>query len=407
MDNCGNSIEYTKSDQTFLKNYNVKKILNILRKYDSLSRIELATISSLDKKTITNIVNELLEKNQVKVAEKISDGNGRPKEMITLNGEYCKCIGVDLGGTHISGVVIDFTGKVICSNNIDLNNDMEPDTLIKLCYYIVDKLLAKTGLNRSDLTGIGVSIPGYVDKETGVSLFLENLPKWHQVALKRIFEEHYDVNICVDDCSRLMALSELWYGEGGDCDDFLVFDLGLGIGCGIVINRKIFAGSSGKAGEIGHTIVKVDGPICTCGRHGCIESLASGWAISHQAKTALDNGEKTLLSEIVLNGLHEPTIREIVLAAELGDEYCCNLLSDAGQYIGIGIANAISIFNPAKVIIGGRLVKDNSILLKKIKETAQAQIVPIIFEETQLIESKLGLYASAIGAATLCLEKYY
>lgn len=402
-----NITEYEKSDQAFLKKYNIKKVLNILRQQKGLSRIDLAEISKLDKKTVTNIIKELLEKKQVRAISKTSEGKGRPKEVLDINGEYCKCIGVDLGGTHISGVVMDFSGNVRFSHNIDLHNDMEPDMLIKLCHHIVEILLKKADLEIKDIGGMGISIPGFVDKDAGVSIISENLPKWYNIPLKKIFMEKYNTDVYIDDCSRLMALAELRFGAGFDCDDFLAFDLGLGIGCGIILNRTLYAGATGKSGEIGHSIVKVDGPLCTCGRRGCIESLASGWALSKQAQAALDSGVNTMLKDIVTAGKAEPSPKEIALATELGDEYCTNLLNNAGVYIGIGIANAISFYNPSRVIIGGRLIKDNSILLKSIKETVKKQTIPAICEDTDIVESKLGFMASAIGAASLCFEKYY
>lgn len=407
MKNNNDKFEFAKSNQTFLKNFNIKKILSILRKYESLSRIDLAAISSLDKKTITNIIKELIESKQVKVVSRYSEGAGRPKEMLALNGSYCYCIGVDLGGTHISGVVMDFKGTVICSNNTDLNNDMEPETLIKLCYYTVDNLLKKAGMSNKDIVGLGISIPGFVDRETGLSEISENLPKWFNIPLKSIFHVKYDTDIYVDDCSRLMALAELWYGEGVDCDDFLVMDLGLGIGCGIVINSQIFAGSTGKSGEVGHTIVEIDGPLCTCGKRGCIEALASGWALAKQAKEVLERDEKSILYEILANKNSIPTIKDLVLAADLGDLFCREILLRAGNYIGIGIANAISFFNPSKVIISGRLIRENELLLKKIEDTVKAQTIPQIYENTLITQSKLSYLASAIGAAILCIEGYY
>ncbi len=398
---------YEKSDQSFLKQYNIKKILDILRKNESLSRIDLSESSCLDKKTITNITKELLENRQLKVVGHYSEGMGRPKEMLGLNGDYCYCIGVDLGGTYISGIVMDFTGRVICSHYVDLFNDMEPQTLIKVSHNLISNLLKKADMTIKDIEGIGISIPGFIDKDAGLSVISENIPKWFNIPLKQIFQDKYHVDVFVEDCSRLMALAELWYGDGRDVNDFLVFDLGLGIGCGIVIDQKIFAGSNGKSGEVGHTIVEVDGPLCTCGRHGCIESLASGWALSKQANTTIQQGQETLLNEMKNNRDTVPTTKDIKLAAELGDKYACNLLIRAGKYIGIGIANAISFFNPTKVIINGRLIWNSEVLSKAIKKTLKEQTMSQIYNDVQIIESNIGFLASAMGAATLCLEKYY
>jgi len=397
---------HEKTDQTFLKNYNIKKVLQILRYSDSLSRVELAALSCLDKKTITNIVNELLSSGQIKAVSRVSDGYGRPREMLALNGDYCYCLGVDLGGTHISGVMTNFRGEIMYSKNVDLHSEFEPDTLIKLCYFVIDYLLRMANMQISDISGIGASIPGFLDKDSGISLISVNFPKWSNVPIRKVLKDKYGDSMDVYLDSNAVALAERWYGAGKDCSDFLVIDLGLGIGCGVVLDHKVFTGATGKSGEIGHTTVKSDGPPCTCGRRGCIESLASGWALSSQASALMQRNKDTMLHSIMMKEA-KPSTKDIVLAAEMDDQYCKELLEKAGEYIGIGIANAISLFNPSKVIIGGRLIEDNPVLMNKMQQTVESHTIPAIYDDTQIIVSNLGIYASALGAATLCLEKYY
>jgi N-acetylglucosamine repressor len=398
---------YKKSDQSFLRDFNTKKLLNILREHGPMSRVDLASISKLDKKTITNIVNDMFENNQVRVLSTESTGLGRPKEILTLNGEFSRCIGIDLGGTHITGVIIDFTGHILVSYNIDINNNVETEILIQLCEHIITQLLKKTDMSIDEISDIGISFPGHIDVETGETILSENIPNWDSMLFQDALKKKYNKELVMDDCSRLMTLAELWYGEGINSDNFIVFDLGLGIGCGMVINRNIFAGSKGKSGEVGHTIVKVDGPECTCGRRGCIESLASGWALSKQALTLVKKKPDGLLAEVTKSAYELPTTKDIVLAAELGDKECYDLLVNAGRCIAIGIANSISLINPSKVIIGGRLIKDNEILLNAIIENVKIQTIPELYRDTTITTSKLGTSASALGAATLCIKKHY
>ncbi len=395
---------YTKTDQSFLKNYNIKKILSILRKYELLSRIELSAISSLDKKTITNITKKLLEDKQIEVVELRYEGMGRPKAMLGLRGDYCKCLGLDLGGTYISGVIINFKGEVVCSQNVDIFSEMEPEMLLDISYDLIDTLLEEADISIEDVSGIGISIPGFIDKDTGLCVLSENIPEWINVPLQELFHKKYNKEVYIDNNSRLMALAELWYGKGREVKDFISFDLGLGIGCGIVIDHRIYAGASGKSGEVGHTIVEVDGPLCTCGRHGCIESLASGWALVMQAQEAMKKGVDTNLNEIKGHG-SAPTTEDISLAAEKGDEFCIGLLKNAGEYIGIGLANIIDLFNPSLVIINGKLYNNNPVLKESIRQTVNKQTMPQIYSDTKVVESDIGVMATAIGAATLCLEK--
>ncbi len=400
------SNEYSKSDQSFLRSYNIKKVRSILRNEGSCSRVDLSAKANLDKKTITNIINEMLADGEVIVVSKSSSGVGRPKENLALNGAYMYSIGLDVGGTHVSGVIMDYTGKVLCDHSIDIAS-MSSDILMQLCNYIIEELLKKSEFTIDQIDKIGLAFPGYIDSKTGEAKLNENIKGWRNLPLADLFRKKYDVEIMVDDCSRLMALAELRYGAGREVNDFIVFDLGLGIGCGIVINGEVFYGSMGMSGEVGHTIVKVDGPRCTCGRNGCIESIASGWALTKQAAELLDRGESSLLNEATSGNTRIPTVKEIGLAARLGDEKCLQLLKNAGRYIAIGIMNSISIINPSKVIVGGRLIQDNVIMFQEIVETVKREALHEMIKDLKIEASQLGDLATAIGAASLCLESYF
>jgi len=397
--------EYEKSDQTFLRKFNHRKLLNILRT-TPMSRIDLAAVSKLDKKTITNIVSDMIDMGQVHASDILKMGNGRPKEILALSGGFCYCVGIDIGCTHTTAVLVDFTGKIMASEGIDLRTSVTPETVLDLCDHLTASLLQDSGLTMDDISGIGVTFPGVLDHRTGQAILVENLPSWNNVPVKQIFEDKYQKTVAVEDCARAMALAELWYGKS-DCENFIVFDLGLGIGCGIVINNNIFMGSNGKSGEIGHMIVEVNGPMCTCGRRGCIESLASGWALSKQAQTLLNQGQTDILRNLIPGSEGSPDMKDIILAAAMGDESCRRLLTRAGEYIGIGIANALSLFNPSKVILGGRMIKDNKFLWNAILETVRHQTIAAIYEDAKIVISGIGDDASAIGAAVFCLRKYY
>ncbi|NLC43559.1 MAG: ROK family protein [Clostridiales bacterium] len=400
------SNEYSKSDQSFLRSYNIKKVRSILREEGYCSRVDLSAKANLDKKTITNIINEMLADGEVIVVSKSTNGVGRPKENLALNGKYLYSIGLDVGGTHVSGVIMDYTGKVLCDHSIDIAS-MSSDILMQLCNYIIEELLEKSKFSIEQIDKIGLAFPGYIDSKTGEAKLNENIKGWRNLPLADLFHKKYNVEIMVDDCSRLMALAELRYGSGREVNDFIVFDLGLGIGCGIVINGKVFYGSMGMSGEVGHTIVKVDGPRCTCGRNGCIESIASGWALTKQATELLDRGESPLLSEATNKNTIIPTVKEIGLAAKLGDDKCLRLLKNAGRYIAIGIVNSISIINPSKVIVGGRLILDNDIMFHEIVETVKREALNEMIKDLRIQASQLGDLATAIGAATLCMENYF
>jgi predicted NBD/HSP70 family sugar kinase len=280
---------------------------------------------------------------------------------------------------------------------------MEPGTLMKLCVYLMENLLKKAQFMDYGLSGIGISFPGFVVSTAKGNVTSENMPKWHNIPLRKMFHDRYKMPVYVDDSSRLMALAELWFGKGKGCDNFIVADLGFGIGCGIVIDRKIFRGSGDKSGEIGHTLVDVDGPLCTCGSHGCIESFSAGWALGLQAQEIMKKHKNTLLRETAGNAAEGINFKQVILAANLGDPYCAKILSRAGEYIGIGLSNALSFFNPEKLIIGGRLSQDNEIMMHSIRETIKGKCMNQILEDVEITMSNLGGDASAWGAGISCI----
>ncbi|GHU76862.1 xylose operon repressor [Clostridia bacterium] len=397
-------IRVERGDLSSLRERNTSRVLNVLRRGEATTRVDIAEFTNLDKKTVTNIVGDLLDRKIIRVFAKYSDGAGRPKEKLEIRGDYARFAGIDLGGTHLSGVIVDYTGAQVASCDVDVNNDMEPDTLIKLCGYLMDNLAKKAGTESGMLKGIGISFPGFVTPSASGAVTSENLPKWIDAPVRTLFQEAYHVPVFVDDSSRLMALAELWFGKGRDCDNFIVADLGLGIGCGVVLERRIFRGSNGKSGEIGHTVVDVNGPACTCGSHGCIESFAAGWSLSRQAWEIMRANPRSLLRETCRSVNLEPSIREVVLAAELGDDELKNLLSKAGEYIGLGFSNAISMFNPQRLIIGGRLTKSNPLLMDALIATIRTRCMKEILDDVEIVESELGISASAWGAGIACIQ---
>jgi predicted NBD/HSP70 family sugar kinase len=298
---------------------------------------------------------------------------------------------------------MDFSGKDLAHYTIEIDNGTDTDTQIKLCYCIVDRLLLRSGLSVSDISEIGIAFPGFYDTKKDIFGLSENFPTWKNVHPKKVFEKKYGIPVRIDDCTRLMALAELWYG-GVNSRDFLVFDLGYGIGCAIILNGKMYTGSGRKAGEIGHTVVEVGGPKCTCGKNGCIESLASGWALAAQAAEVLE-GDAVLKS--LCRDKKRIRVEDILLAAQMGSERCRALLESAGRYLAVGISNAMTLINPEKIIIGGGMINDNSILWDSIIKHVKLSAIPEIFNDTVIERSKLGEYASAIGAAACCLQPFF
>lgn len=400
-----NFIMESRSDQRFLKQINMKKVVNLLWKQEMLSRVELSELGHLDKKTITNIVNELLGKNIIKESGFRSSNVGRRQQLLEINEKYGYHIGIDLGVTHITGVVLDSKGNVVAENSMELRYNMNPDIIMKMAKTLMNSLIKQSKQELSSFRGIGFAVPGFIDRLSGVSLLSENIPNWVNIPVKDILMDEIDMPFYIEDSSRAMALAEHFFGSGRNVDNFIVFDLGYGIGCGIIIDGKLYMGSNFKSGEIGHTIVNPNGPKCVCGHNGCIESLASGHAIARNGRDMLARQPDSILMSFTNENVYAVTAKDVIIAAEMGDMFSIEILKQAGKYLGIGISNALNFFNPGVIVLGGGIVSSGSILFDTISETIKLNSMEDIYNDVKILKSDLGHNASALGAAALSLQE--
>jgi len=403
-----NSLIYeTRSNQTFLRSINTKKVLNLLWMHKKLSRLELAQYSRLNKKTITNIVNPLLEDGIVAPSGFRDSDAGRRQELLELVPSYSYHMGLDVGATQIQCVIVDFCGNVIAEQGAELRVHTGSAIIMQMAKSLIESVIRSSGLEKSKIKSLGFSVPGFVDRERGVSHFGLTIPDWQNIPVRDILKDTLDVPFYIEDSSRAMAIAEYRIGAGRGESDFILFDLGYGVGCGIFIDGQLYMGSGNKSGEIGHTIVKPDGPMCERGHRGCIESIASGMAIANTAKKRIEAGEQSLLTGISGGEIAGITARDVVMASELGDELSCGILREAGEYLAIGVVNALHFFNPSLIILGGRLMASGNVLLDTITKFIKENTVPMIYDDVRIVRSEMGSRNAALGAALLHLEDYF
>jgi glucokinase len=255
--------------------------------------------------------------------------------------------------------------------------------------------------------GVGNGVPGFVNPQAGVSLVAENIPGWKDVRLREILEGELGVPVEVDDCSRACGRAERWLGNGKKERDFLLLDLGYGIGMAIFVRGELYAGSGYKSGEIGHTVVKLDGPPCSCGKRGCLETVASGKGIARAAAAGIREGHSSVLAGLTHGSAEAVTAQDVSVAASMGDAFAAGLLREAGGYIGVALANAVNLLNPALVVIGGGLAAAGDLLLDGLREQLSRYTMMGIADDLRLELSGLGTEASALGCALLAMERVF
>jgi len=309
-------------------------------------------------------------------------------------------IGVDLGGTKIGAALVDEAGNVIANVRFQTRVERGREFVIEQLLRAVGELFERAERLGERVLAVGVGSPGIIDPDSGVVVKpAVNLPQWEGISLKRIFEERFNVVAFADNDVNVMALGESLFGVAKGLRNLVFIAIGTGIGGGIVVDGKLYHGSSFTAGEIGHMTILPDGPKCACGNYGCLEALASGPSIARRAKEYMEKGVATSLRELV--GDDEVSCELVAKAASEGDWLCRRLLEEAGRYIGVAVASLMNVLNPDCVVIGGGVAQAGEILLTPIRhEVALRAISP-----APVLRSSLRENAGEIGAAALAFSK--
>jgi glucokinase len=301
-------------------------------------------------------------------------------------------IGIDLGGTFLKGGVVSADGESLDRLSRPTDSEKGLDAVVQNIADVVDELCRRNDITDDRLLGIGVGIPGVTTSE-GVVILAPNLD-WHHVPFLEILQEKLGKRIEVDNDANVAALAEAHIGVGDGCQHLVLLTLGTGIGGGVVLGGRIHHGASHSAGEIGHTCVLPNGPVCRCGKPGCLEALASGPAMVRQliSRDASDwpSGE--------------PATPELICrkAAE-GDADCLAVVQETAGYIGIAVANIINLLSPEVIAIGGGISAAGETILNPIIDSARANTLEGLFEHTRIQTAALGNDAGYLGAAHLVL----
>jgi len=380
--------------------------LSLIRERGRASRGEIARALGLDKKTVSGLVGELAAQSLVQSAGYRESQAGRRQELLAVRGSHSSFIGIDLGATHIIGILTDLTAAVLDRIDFEIRPGLPVELILAQLRSISRRLL---GSNKAaaPVKSIGIGVPGFVNPEKGISLVAENIPGWKDVRLREILEGELGRPVAVDDCSRAFGRAERWLGGGKQERDFLLLDLGYGIGMAIFLHGELYTGSGHKSGEIGHTVVRLDGPACSCGKRGCLETVASGKGIAREAAEGIRAGRSATLAGLTHGDAEAVTAQDVAVAASMGDAYAAGLLREAGGFIGVALANAVNLLNPSLVVIGGGLASAGSLLLDGLRESLARYTMMGIAEDLRLELSRLGPEASALGCALLAMEQVF
>ncbi len=391
-------------DQALIREINLSIILNALRDRSPLSRAALAVTTGLNKTTVSSLVQQLIDVNLVTESGIGKNITGRPGILLRLNAQAGGMIGVEIGVDFVSVILTDFAAHIVWRHQERTDRrDSQTVILQHALKHIKSALLHAQRLGL-EIFGIAMGVPGLVDTQTGTLLYAPNLG-WENVPLRRILQDRFDVPVMVDNEATMAAFGESYFGVARGSRNVLYVSAGVGIGGGLVLDGRIYPGSTGFAGEVGHMILEVDGPLCRCGNHGCWETLAAQSSVFRRVHEALAAGAHSSLARFN-NGKRESlTIPMIVHAARDGDPVAVQALTETGKYIGIGLANLINALNPEMVVFGGILSLAQEFLMPVIQDTIRAYTLRWSSRSAQIVVAAYGSDACVMGAVAMIYDQ--
>jgi glucokinase-like ROK family protein len=379
------------------------RLLSILRDSEPLSRVQLADRLSVSRTTIAAEVARLAELGLAAEVGQAASRGGRRSTLVDL-AEGIRFVGISIGATGLSVGVTDGRLGVLGKLSQPCDVRSGPEAVLATALDLTRTLLAEHGIERP--SGVGIGVPGPVDFHRGVSVSPPIMPGWDGYPVRDAVSRELGCPVLLDNDVNVMALGEQHSGVARKAADFLFVKIGTGIGCGIVVDGKLYRGVDGCAGDIGHIRVEEFGPTCACGNTGCLEAFFGGAALARDATAAARSGRSAVLAELLEAG-GELSAEDVGVAVSRGDAQAVQLIRDGGRRVGDVLASLVSFFNPGMIVIGGRVTGLGHALLAEIRGVIYRRSLPLATGNLPIVLSELGDDAGVVGAARLISDAVY
>jgi predicted NBD/HSP70 family sugar kinase len=371
------------------------RVFGVLAETGAVSRADLARRTALAASTVSAVIAELQAAGLVTEPEAGGDPRppgalGRPPVLVAMHRNAGVAIGLDFGKRHVRVVLSDLAHEILAERHDELDADLPAAAAIAHATGLVDGVLAEAGAELDDVVGIGMGLPGPVHGPTGELGDSTILPGWVGVRAAEAMSEALGRTVEVENDANLGALSEWMWGAGRGAENMAYLKVATGIGAGFIIRGRPYTGTSGTAGEIGHTVIDPSGPSCRCGNRGCLETVAG--------------------SAAMLAALHDTfgadvTVGEAIACALDGHTECVNAIAGAGTAIGTAVATLCNLFNPERIVVGGDLAAAGSLLLDPLRRAVRHGAVRSAADDVSVVEGTLGERAEVLGAVALVLRR--
>jgi glucokinase-like ROK family protein len=377
--------------------------MNTLRLHAPISRARIANLTGLNKSTVSNIVNVLIDDGLVSENEQDSSRIGRPSINLGLRPDGGAVIGLEIGVDFINIVLTNFAAETLWETVVETSPTQSQTSIINQAEKLIDQALSLTEERHLRPLGVGIGLPGLVNLLRGELIVAPNM-NWRNVPLRLMLNQRFRLPIYIENEANLAALGEYYFGVARGFDNFIYLSSGIGLGGGILIDGKIFRGRHGYAGEIGHIQRDPQGEKCSCGRIGCWETQVGPRAVLRRVRKELQVHSDQILFDACQGDFSHLTFNMVVNFGLQGDSTCRQAIEDVARYLGEGIADLANIFDPDLVVIGGGFIQGKDILQPIIEKTVFSGALQPSADSLRIVFSERGVDACAMGAVAIVLD---
>ncbi|HEV3171312.1 MAG TPA: ROK family transcriptional regulator [Actinocrinis sp.] len=363
-----------------------------------VSRRELARATGLSVATVANLVGELQERGMLAEVGFEDSAGGRPRGLLAVKADGGALIGVDVAEAYVHAELFDLELTVKARNERKLApGETRPQDIAQHVAAGVRAVLREARIASSRVLGVGVSVPGQVERVSGRSVSAPNWG-WRDVPLRDLLLEQLDFPLYLDNPLKAYAVAELWFGAARGCDDAVMVVLGTGVGAGIAVGGALYRGATNGAGEWGHTTLVIDGRPCHCGARGCLEAYVGAPGIV-QTMREIEPDSPMILAD------QASSLDALARGLAVGDAVAAETLRRTAHHLGAGVGNLINLLNPQIVVLGGWAAASlGPALLDAVRDGAREHALAHLLAGTEIVPSPIVSNPVSLGAATLALE---
>jgi predicted NBD/HSP70 family sugar kinase len=387
-------------------NARLLSLLRVIYDADQISKADLVEQTGYSPFQISKMCDELLDLHLIREIGHGNSTGGRPPALLSVEPSSGKVVGLHIGTFNARIVITDLAGTLLSFRKVRSHAETGPDAALRQLISEVDATLSQAGVTRHQVRGIGVGIAGVLERSTGVTLFWPKVPQWVNVPVKQHFADAFKTIVEVEDIARTMALAERRFGKGKQVSEYIYVTIGAGTGAALFLRDQIYTGASGFAGEFGHVSVDERGPLCSCGNRGCLEVAVAASTLIGRAKAGISQSLSNALWRLTGGKPDNISLELIGQAADEGDRFTCNLLHEAGSYLGIGLVGIVNLLNPTLITLGGGLAMSaGRFLLPVVEQVIRNRALAPQAAEVKIELSELSESDWARGAALLVTRK--